>query len=174
MLEKPEGLMDKVEGAELSIEEYVDDTSSSDKLLIYNSKGFNEVLTKKLGVEQFTKLRIVGAFLMQGMSIEESAILAVIDPEVLKKLVEDDPEVRSYITFKVISYKAKLMRTLNYTATVGRQDKVAGWLLDRVLKTDSKDDDVSGDDQKRKHILDKGFAEVRELGDSIPLIASGK
>jgi hypothetical protein len=138
-------------------------------------EGFTHTLKDKVGGEMYKKLRIVGAFLVQGMSLDESAILALMHPDTLKKLLEEHPEVRAFVTFKLTSYKAKLLRTITNSAVMSGGDKVAGWLLERKFGEEFGAKKVAdqGEDS-RKHLLDEGLRHVREAGDSVPLIQSSK
>lgn len=153
----------------------ITDDMLMDRTLRGAVEGFTHTLREKVGVEMYKKLRIVGAFLVQGMSLDESAILALMHPDTLKELLEKHPEVRAFVTFKLTSYKAKLLRTITNSATTSGGDKVAGWLLERKFGEEygqKKAEDTS--DDSRRHILDEGVRHVREAGDSVPLIQSKK
>lgn len=78
------------------------------------------------------QLRIVkeiGRNLIEGMSIGDSCLLSRIDKEIYDKWVEAIPEIGKYMEIQRLTYKQKLIRTLNQQATLNGDFKIALQLL---------------------------------------------
>lgn len=132
---------------------------------------FDKSMKEKFPDEVYQKLKIVGAFLLQGITLEESCILARIDPERFTMIFNENADVRAYITFKQTSWKAKLLRTLTNSAIDRMDEKVAGWLLQRKFKKEYGDK-AEGIEIIGPHVLEQGLDFIRKNGDTTPLIRS--
>lgn len=78
------------------------------------------------------KLRAVkqiASNLVEGMSLYDSCLLARIDKEIYDKWVEEVPEIGKYMEIQRLTYKQKLIKTLNQQATVNGDFKIALQLL---------------------------------------------
>lgn len=97
-----------------------------------------EIIEKKIKDQPSTpednerQLRIVkeiGRNLIEGMSIGDSCLLSRIDKDIYDKWVEDIPEIGKYMEIQRLTYKQKLIRTLNQQATINGDFKIALQLL---------------------------------------------
>ena len=130
---------------------------------------FDSSLKAKFSEVEYKKLRTIGAFIMRGLSIEESCVLARVSKSKLDVLTEANEDVRSFIIFKQIAYKAELLNTLSASATQGRQAKTAGYLLEK--KYPREFDVKKGDDDVRQpDVVERAIAYVRANSDSVPLV----
>lgn len=78
------------------------------------------------------QLRIVkeiGRNLIEGMSISDSCLLSRIDKDIYDKWVEEIPEIGKYMEIQRLTYKQKLIKTLNQQATINGDFKIALQLL---------------------------------------------
>lgn len=117
---------------------------------------------------QYKKLRVIGAFIMRGLSVEESCVLAQVEHSKLLSLSEDNEYVAKFIRFKQIAYKASLMKTLAGSATEGRNMKSAGYLLENQFRNDFGKN--RGDDGREPDAFEKALEFVRENGDKNPIV----
>lgn len=147
--------------------EKVFDTALSDASLDFDSS-----LKAKMSAPQYKALRTIGAFIMRGLSLEESCVLARVVPEKLTKIMEADDDVRAFILFKQISYKASLLKTLAGSATIGRNMKSAGYLLEKQF---SAEFGKQGTDPNARpmDVLEAAIEFVRENSDASPIVVRG-
>ena len=78
------------------------------------------------------QLRIVkeiGRNLLEGMTITDSCLLARINKDIYDTWVEEIPEIGKYMEIQRLTYKQKLIRTLNQQATINGDFKIALQLL---------------------------------------------
>jgi hypothetical protein len=78
---------------------------------------------------QFRIVQEIGKNLIEGMNISDSCLLARIDKEIYDKWVESIPEIGKYMEIQRLTYKQKLIRTLNQQATLNGDFKIALQLL---------------------------------------------
>lgn len=119
---------------------------------------FDASMKAKFSAIEYKKLRTIGAFIMRGLTLKESCILARINPEKLEQIMELNEDVRSFIEFKEISFKASILSTLSVSASHGKQAKSAMYMLENKFR------DEFG--KKTKGDLDRpldGFARVIEF-----------
>lgn len=97
-----------------------------------------DTIEEKIKAQQNTsednerQLRIVkeiGRNLIDGMSIGDSCLLSRIDKEIYDKWVETIPEIGKYMEIQRLTYKQKLIKTLNQQATINGDFKIALQLL---------------------------------------------
>lgn len=133
------------------------------------SINFDSSLKAKFTEAEYKKLRTIGAFIMRGLSLPESCILARVIPGKLDEIMAANEDVRSFIIFKQIAYKAQLLNTLSASATVGRQAKSAGYLLEK--KYPKEFDIKKGDDDVREpDVIERAIRFVRENSERDPLV----
>lgn len=131
---------------------------------------FDASLKKKLDDAQYKKLRTVGALIMRGLSLEESCILARVNPTSFSVLMQHDSDVSDFIIFKQISYKADLLKTISSGAISGRQVKTAGYLLEKKFPHEYDKKKGEGDPGKQRDIVAEAIKFVRENSDAHPLV----
>lgn len=132
------------------------------------ASNFDSSLKASFTLPEYKKLRVIGAFLSDGLSQEESCILARIAPERLTELIKTNVNVAAFIRFKEVAYKAKLMRTLSFSAIEGRQAKSAGYLLEQKFPSDfNKKKDPT---DRPADMFEDAIRFVRENGDSTPVV----
>lgn len=130
---------------------------------------FDSSLKVKLSDVEYKKLRTIGAFIMRGLSLEESCVLARVSKAKLDEVSEANEDVRNFISFKQIAFKAELLNTLSASATVGRQAKSAGYLLEK--KYPKEFDPKKTDDSAREpDIIERAIQFVRENSEHSPLV----
>ena len=97
-----------------------------------------DIIEEKIKAQENTpednerQLRIVkeiGKNLIEGMSIDDSCLLSRIDKDIYSKWVEEIPEIGKYMEIQRLTYKQKLIRTLNQQATINGDFKIALQLL---------------------------------------------
>lgn len=79
--------------------------------------------------KQLRIIKEIGSNLIEGMSIYDSCLLSRIDKEIYDKWVEDIPEIAKYMEIQRLTYKQKLIKTLNQQATINGDFKIALQLL---------------------------------------------
>lgn len=137
--------------------------------LLDASANFDLSLKTKFKPTEYTALRTIGAFIMRGLSLEESCILARVDKEKLDAIRKLNEDVDRFIVFKQIAYKAALLDTLSASATSGRQAKSAGYLLEK--KYPKEFDPKKGDDDVRdKDVVERAIEYVRQTSERHPLV----
>lgn len=133
------------------------------------SLNFDSSLKAKFSETEYKKLRTIGAFIMRGLSIEESCVLARVNKSNLDSLMETNDDVKNFVIFKQIAYKAQLLNTLSASATTGRQAKSAGYLLEK--KYPKEFDIKKGDDSVRQpDVVERAIAFVRANSEVTPLV----
>lgn len=146
-----------------------DSASVFDKEISSAVANFDEQLKNRYAPEKYQKLRTIGAFIANGSDREMSCILALIDPEELKVLMEVDPAVYAFVRHKEYTYKAKLLKTLSVSA-FGGNVKAAGYLLEQKYREEfgkrGKDDDTF----KNKDHLEQAIEFIRESNDENPIV----
>ncbi len=140
-----------------------------DDALADASQNFDVSLKSKLSPGSYTKLRTIGAFIMRGLTLEESCILSRVSKEKLDELVKENDDVRNFIIFKQISFKAGLLNTLTDSAISGKQSKNAGWLLEKKFAREY-DPKKSDDDSREPDVVERAIQYVRANSDSNPLV----
>lgn len=128
-----------------------------------SSFNFDETLKEELNPTDYKRLRTIGAFLIRGLSLEESCVLARAGIEKLRALMDANEDVRNFILFKQISYKAELLNTLSASAIQGRQAKSAGYLLEK--KYPKEFDNKAGEGEKQLDVFEKAISYIRTNGD---------
>lgn len=78
---------------------------------------------------QLRIIKEVGANLIEGLNIYDSCLLSRIDKEIYDKWVEAIPEIGKYMDIQRLTYKSKLIKTLNQQATINGDFKIALQLL---------------------------------------------
>lgn len=146
-----------------------DTDSTFDDALSDAAFNFDSSLKSKLTEAEYKKLRTIGAFIMRGLSIDESCVLARVSKEKLDAVIEANDDVKNFIVFKQIAYKAELLNTLSASATTGRQAKSAGYLLEKKYPKEydvKKNDDAIRDPDT----VEKAIQFVRENSEQYPLV----
>lgn len=140
-----------------------------DSSLTQSIENFEDEMKATFPPETYAKLRVLGSFIAQGHSVEESCILARLDPAKFSDLARENLAVRAFILFKEKVFKARLQKVIYAQAKSG-DAKMAGWLLERKFASEfnSKPPDPGSD--QPKHLLEQGVQFIRDSGDSTPLI----
>jgi len=139
-----------------------------DDALSSASYDFDASLRAMFSEEQYKRLRTIGAFIMRGLTLEESCILARVVPDKLNTIIADNEHVAAFIRFKQTAYKASLMQTLAGSATEGRNMKSAGYLLENQFRQDFGKNRAEG--ERDPDALEQALEFVRENGDRRPLV----
>jgi len=79
--------------------------------------------------KQLRIVKEIGANLLEGLTIHDSCLLARIDKDTYEKWVEAIPEIGKYMEIQRLTYKSKLIKTLNAQATINGDFKIALQLL---------------------------------------------
>lgn len=132
-------------------------------------ENFDEALQAGFSAEQHKKLRTLGAFIMQGLSFDESCILARIAPEKMTALATANPDIAAFIKFKQTAYKAHLLKTISGRAKDG-DAKMSGWLLERQFASEFNAKPPSAEDTREPHLLEQGIDFIRKAGDADTLV----
>ena len=128
-------------------------------------------LVSILSDTDYKKVQVVGAFLMSGMELDECCILAHMNPQRFAFMMEEFPDVKTYVVFKKVAYKASLMRVLSHQAIHSMNEKIAGWILERKYREEYSTKDNDRPDEGRKlNALEAGIEYIRENGDSTPIV----
>jgi len=78
---------------------------------------------------QLRIIKEIGSNLIEGMNIYDSCLLSRIDKEIYEKWVKSIPEIGKYMEIQRLTYKSKLIKTLNQQATLNSDFKIALQLL---------------------------------------------
>lgn len=92
-------------------------------------KIFAQDLSEPAKEKQLRIIKEISASLIEGMSLYDSCLLARIDKDIYDKWVEDIPEIGKYMEIQRLTYKSKLIKTLNQQATINGDFKIALQLL---------------------------------------------
>jgi hypothetical protein len=133
------------------------------------SLDFDSSLKAKFTEPQYKKLRTIGAFIMRGLTLDESCILSRVSPSNLKALMADNEDVANFIHFKQTAYKAGLLNTVTASAIAGKNFKSAGYLLEKKYpkEFDPKKDDP---DAREPDVIEKAIRFVQASGDTKPIV----
>lgn len=145
-------------------EDKVFDQSIADSI-----ENFDTSLKERFKPEQYKKLRTIGAFIMQGLALEECCILARVDPSKMTTLMMSNPDVAAFIKFKQTAYKAHLLKSITGRAKDG-DAKMSGWLLEKQYASEFNAKPLSPEDTREPHMLEAGLRYVQEAGDVVPLV----
>lgn len=130
---------------------------------------FDSSLRAKFSDPEYIALRTIGAFIMRGLTLEESCILSRVSIITLKALMEKNEDVRNFIIFKQIAFKAGLLSTISTSAKT--QAKMAGYLLEK--KYPAEYDPKKGDEAIRPpDLIERAIEYVRRGGDATPIVRS--
>lgn len=132
-------------------------------------ENFDSSLKERFKPEQYEKLRTIGAFIMQGLALEECCILARVDPARMTALMMSNTDVAAFIKFKQIAYKAHLLKSITGRAKSG-DAKMSGWLLEKQYASEFNAKPPSPDDNREPHLLEQGIDFIRKAGDRDPLV----
>lgn len=130
---------------------------------------FDASLKAKFSDLEYKKLRTIGAFIMRGLPIDECCVLARVSYTKLQILMEENSDVKDFIIFKQISFKAGLLNTLSASATIGRQAKSAGYLLEKKYPKEFDQKKVD-DGARQPDVVERAIAFVRSNSDKNPLV----
>jgi len=146
------------------------DQSLIDEAIADNAENFIDALQRSLSPGELVQLQTIGAFIMTGMLLDEACLLAKKNPEHFKADMEADINLKTYITFKLVCYKAKLIRVISGRAIDGN-DKSAQYLLEARFPSEFKIKAYDPSEAPRENsVLEEGVRYVRENGDSMPLV----
>ena len=96
---------------------------------IIEEKIFAQDISSSEKERQFRIIKEISSHLIEGMNLNDSCLLARIDKDIYDKWVEDIPEIGKYMEIHRLTYKSKLIRTLNQQATINGDFKIALQLL---------------------------------------------
>jgi len=145
-------------------EDKVFDQSIADSI-----ENFDTSLKERFKPEQYRKLRTIGAFIMQGLALEECCILARVDPSKMTTLMMSNPDVAAFIKFKQTAYKAHLLKSITGRAKDG-DAKMSGWLLEKQYASEFNVKPPNPEDNREPHLLEAGLSYIRSAGDTDPLV----
>lgn len=150
--------------------EEIKDQALVDDAVAANVADFEEKLRDHYTESQVKQIRTVGAFIMQGMDVEESCVLSRLDPRMFATWVDTDPALRTFVVFKQTAYKAKLMGVLTSRAIEQMNEKLAGWILERKYREEWGSKRVAEGPESAQDALQEGIEYVRTHGDSSPVV----
>jgi hypothetical protein len=78
---------------------------------------------------QLRVVKEIGRNLIKGMNINDSCLLSRINKELYDKWIKDIPEIDKYMEIQRLTFKSKLIETLNTQATLNGDFKIALQLL---------------------------------------------
>lgn len=151
----------------MSTDPRIDNTA--DEALTNAAENFDVLMKFGLSAEDYEKIKIIGSFLSQGMNLEECCVLARIDYERFKVILEREVAVRSFIRFKEVAYKARLLKVMSLSAIEGKQVKSAGYLLENKFR-DEFGKKAVGDNDRPMDMLEAAIDFVRDNGDSQAIV----
>lgn len=137
-----------------------------------NAQFIDSKLQEYLTQEEYQKIKSIGNFILSGMSLSESFTLTFTTNQEYNSIRDKSEFVGKYVDFMMMSFKAKLTRTL--TDSAHTNDKVAGWIMERKYEEYSAKKVGDFELSKKEHVLDKAMEEILNMGDSVPLIGSKK
>lgn len=151
-----------------SQEDKIDDARDFEDTISSGADDFNASMRAKFPEPVYKKIRAVGAFIMNGMSLQESCILSRVNFARMQDLMDEHEDVAAFIEFKQIAYKARLTKTMSDDASRGNM-RAAGYLLERKYRREySKDGD--GGDEGASNVVEDALEFVRRSGDSDPIV----
>ena len=115
------------------------------------------------------KIRTVGAFVRDGLKLDEACILSRIAPDTMKQLMVDDTNVAAFILIKQTQLKAGLLRTLAYKGIDNGDQKSAGYLLERLFPIEFGGQKGSQQPQS-DNIVREAIDYIRSKGDNSPVV----
>lgn len=151
----------------MSTDPRIDNTA--DDALTNAAENFDSLMQLGLSAEDYKKIKIIGSFLSQGLSLEECCVLAMIDYDRFKIILDDQAPVRSFIRFKEVAYKARLLKVMTLSAIDGKQVKSAGYLLENKFR-DEFGKKANNENDRPMDILEAAIDFVRDNGDSQAIV----
>ncbi len=95
-----------------------------------------DIIEEKIKIEndptkdiKLRAIKEIASNLIEGLSLNDACLLARIDREIYNKWVEAIPEIDKYMEIQRLTYKSKLIKTLNQQATLNGDFKIALQLL---------------------------------------------
>src|SRR4030042_6292702 len=79
--------------------------------------------------KQLRIVKEIGRNLIEGLTIQDSCLLLRIEKDLYDKWVEEIPEIGKSMEIQRLTYKSKLIKTLNNNATINGDFKIALQLL---------------------------------------------
>lgn len=154
--------------------EAITDQKLIDEAVAENVTDFETKLSNNYDESQIKQFRTIGAFIMQGMDIEEACVLSRIDPRMFASMASVDPAIRTFIAFKQVSYKAKLMRVVSSRAIDGMNEKLAGWILERRYRDEWGSKNPTEGSGAAEDAIAQGIEYIRLNGDTTPVVDHSK
>lgn len=157
----------------LPSEAYAEDAKAAEAAVHSAIESFESDLTLLFSEDEIKKIRAVGSFLVTGMALEESALLARLNPDEFKKKIEEVPALKAFILLKETTFKARLMNVMTRSAIDGRT-KEAMFLLEQRFphEFNRKATNPEEDHGDKDDLIRQGIDHVRQNGDSEPLVRS--
>ena len=88
-----------------------------------------EIISSKVDTKQLRQIQEIASNLIEGLPLNDSCLLARVEPDTYKKWTEEIPEIGKYMEIQRLTYKRKLLKTLNEQATKNGDFKIALQLL---------------------------------------------
>ena len=88
-----------------------------------------EIISSKVETKQLRQIQEIASNLIEGLPLNDSCLLARVEPDTYKKWTEEIPEIGKYMEIQRLTYKRKLLKTLNEQATINGDFKIALQLL---------------------------------------------
>lgn len=89
-----------------------------------------EIISSKVeDKQQLRQIQEIASNLIEGLPLNDSCLLARVEPDTYAKWVEAIPEIAKYMEIQRLTYKRKLLKTLNEQATINGDFKIALQLL---------------------------------------------
>jgi len=88
-----------------------------------------EIISSKVDTKQLRQIQEIASNLIEGLPLNDSCLLARVEPDTYKKWTEEIPEIGKYMEIQRLTYKRKLLKTLNEQATLNGDFKIALQLL---------------------------------------------
>ena len=124
----------------------------------------------KVNDAELKGLKIIGAHLVNGMSRQEAAILALMDYEQLELLSRNHPEVEKFLRFKEMRFKATLLESMTKGARLGDTKDALALLEQKYPEEFLKKAKPHGGGGDKDDRLKQALDHAREQGDDTPLV----
>lgn len=143
-----------------------------DKDLVLESKSLEQQARENLDPDLLIKVKKISYYTSEnGLTLEEACMLADINLEYFKELLETNPLIFKIIEIKKLQYKKDLLYTISQKAREG-DDKLALWLLERMYPEEfyiSKKR-PPGEREGDEDMVVQAIQFVQEHGDSSPMV----
>ena len=88
-----------------------------------------QIIADKVETTQLRQIQEIASNLIEGLPLNDSCLLARVEPETYEKWTKEIPEIATYMEIQRLTYKRKLLKTLSEQATKNGDFKIALQLL---------------------------------------------